>query len=157
SAPLPPARARADRPRPSRALRDRRRRHPPREDPHDPRPRPPPPGARGRGDVHRRPEGPRRRPPPHARRDVGTLPARGAARVTGRRGAVLAPALVAPAAAAAGPTAAVGSRVWAERCSGCHGDDGRGDGPAAAALVPPPRNFRDAAFWAGRAAEQIRA
>jgi high-affinity iron transporter len=36
-----------------------------------------------------------------------------------------------------------GARIYAERCSGCHGDQGGGDGPAAAALVPRPKNFRD--------------
>ncbi|MGH7893278.1 MAG: c-type cytochrome [Candidatus Binatia bacterium] len=50
----------------------------------------------------------------------------------------------------------VGSRIYAERCSACHGDDGRGDGPAAAALVPRPRNFRDAGFWQGRTTDQLR-
>ena len=50
-----------------------------------------------------------------------------------------------------------GARIYAERCSGCHGDGGGGDGPAAAALLPRPRNFRDAAFWQGRTAEQVRA
>jgi len=49
----------------------------------------------------------------------------------------------------------VGARVYAERCSGCHGDDGRGDGPAAAALVPKPRNLRDASFWHDRSAASI--
>jgi mono/diheme cytochrome c family protein len=44
----------------------------------------------------------------------------------------------------------VGKRVYTERCAPCHGDDGRGDGPAAAALEPRPRNLRDPAFWQGR-------
>ena len=48
------------------------------------------------------------------------------------------------------------ARLYNERCSGCHGDQGAGDGPAAAALVPPPRNFREAAFWRGRTFEQMR-
>jgi len=56
-------------------------------------------------------------------------------------------------AAAADPD---GARLYAERCSGCHGDDGKGDGPAAAALMPRPRNLRDAGFWQGRTLEQIR-
>jgi mono/diheme cytochrome c family protein len=50
----------------------------------------------------------------------------------------------------------VGERVYAERCSGCHGDDGKGDGPAAAALVPKPRNFHDAAFWRDRKPEDLK-
>ena len=50
-----------------------------------------------------------------------------------------------------------GARLYAERCSGCHGDAGRGDGPAAAALVPRPRNFRDPEFWHDRSLDQLRA
>jgi mono/diheme cytochrome c family protein len=52
---------------------------------------------------------------------------------------------------------ATGARLYAERCSGCHGDHGGGDGPAAAALLPKPRNFHDAAFWRDRALEQVTA
>jgi mono/diheme cytochrome c family protein len=51
----------------------------------------------------------------------------------------------------------LGARLYAERCSGCHGDHGEGDGPAAAALVPKPRNFHDAAFWKGRTLDQVKA
>ena len=64
--------------------------------------------------------------------------------------------LVFASAAVAGPPEGDGARLYAERCSGCHGDDGKGDGAAAAALVPRPRNLRDAAFWQGRTIEQIR-
>ena len=32
-------------------------------------------------------------------------------------------------------------------CSTCHGMDGRGDGPAAAALNPKPANFANPVFW----------
>lgn len=31
--------------------------------------------------------------------------------------------------------------VWAQRCSTCHGAGGKGDGAAAAALTPKPRDF----------------
>jgi mono/diheme cytochrome c family protein len=31
------------------------------------------------------------------------------------------------------------------RCSACHGDSGKGDGPAAFALNPKPRNYTDCA------------
>ena len=48
--------------------------------------------------------------------------------------------LIAGVAAAAEPD---GAKVYAERCSGCHGDTGGGDGPAAAALVPRPKNFHE--------------
>lgn len=63
--------------------------------------------------------------------------------------------VVAPVARAA--DADPGAKLYAERCSGCHGDDGKGDGPAAAALVPKPRNFRDAAFWQGRKDDDLKA
>jgi mono/diheme cytochrome c family protein len=36
-----------------------------------------------------------------------------------------------------------GAKLYAERCSGCHGNSGNGDGPAAAALVPRPKNFHE--------------
>ena len=51
----------------------------------------------------------------------------------------------------------VGARLYTERCSGCHGDDGKGDGPAAAALSPPPRNFHDAVFWHDRTVNDLKA
>jgi high-affinity iron transporter len=52
--------------------------------------------------------------------------------------------------------AGLGKKIYAERCAPCHGDQGAGDGPAAAALVPKPRNFRDPEFWHGRTAVQLR-
>ena len=48
-----------------------------------------------------------------------------------------------------------GGRLYAERCSGCHGDRGGGDGPAAAALIPKPKNFRDPGYWKERTLEQL--
>ncbi len=33
--------------------------------------------------------------------------------------------------------------IFAARCATCHGPQGAGDGPTAAALTPPPRNFQD--------------
>lgn len=50
----------------------------------------------------------------------------------------------------------LGARLYAERCSACHGPDGRGDGPVAAALQPPPRNFRDVEFWRTRSLDDLR-
>lgn len=50
-----------------------------------------------------------------------------------------------------------GRSVYVVRCAPCHGVEGGGDGPAAAALSPKPRNFRDAAFWSSRGIEQVRA
>jgi len=46
--------------------------------------------------------------------------------------------------------------VYETRCAPCHGSGGTGDGPAAAAITPKPRNFRDAQFWKGRTREQLR-
>ena len=39
-------------------------------------------------------------------------------------------------------------QVFTTRCSTCHGTDGKGAGPAGAALTPKPRNFTDKA-WQG--------
>jgi cytochrome c oxidase cbb3-type subunit I/II len=39
-----------------------------------------------------------------------------------------------------------GAEVFARNCAGCHGRDGLGDGPAAAALTPVPRNLATALF-----------
>lgn len=36
-----------------------------------------------------------------------------------------------------------GKELYAQNCASCHGDLGAGDGPAAAALKPAPRNFTD--------------
>src|SRR5450631_694914 len=40
----------------------------------------------------------------------------------------------------------LGTKVFAQRCVVCHGPDGRGNGPAAAALIPRPRDFTLADF-----------
>jgi mono/diheme cytochrome c family protein len=34
-------------------------------------------------------------------------------------------------------------KIFAERCTTCHGARGAGDGPVSAGLVPPPRNLQD--------------
>ena len=60
------------------------------------------------------------------------------------------------AATGAAPDVPAGKAIYETRCSPCHGFDGRGDGPAAAAIDPKPRNFRDPAFWQGRTAQQLR-
>jgi mono/diheme cytochrome c family protein len=66
-----------------------------------------------------------------------------------------APAPTAPPPAASDPAAAA-AEVYATRCALCHGPDGRGDGPGAAALDPKPRNYHDAAWQASMSDEQIR-
>lgn len=40
-----------------------------------------------------------------------------------------------------------GRESYAMYCSSCHGPEGRGNGPAAAALDPPPRNFMITEGW----------
>lgn len=40
------------------------------------------------------------------------------------------------------PDLALGARLFAESCAACHGPTGHGDGPAAAALKPPPADFQ---------------
>lgn len=40
-----------------------------------------------------------------------------------------------------------GKELFATQCVSCHGAEGKGNGPAAAALVPPPRNFTVAEGW----------
>src|SRR5262249_52754333 len=39
-----------------------------------------------------------------------------------------------------------GAELFARGCAGCHGKKGLGDGPAAPALTPAPRNFTTANF-----------
>jgi mono/diheme cytochrome c family protein len=56
-----------------------------------------------------------------------------------------------------GEVAELGARLYVERCSACHGEHGRGDGPTAPALVPPPRDFGDAAFWKERTTTELSA
>lgn len=48
-------------------------------------------------------------------------------------------------AAPAGDPAVVAeaNQVWESRCVTCHGADGSGNGPGAAALNPKPRSFKD--------------
>ena len=46
-------------------------------------------------------------------------------------------------------------QIFATRCTPCHGANGAGDGIAAAALNPHPRNFHDATWQASVTDEQI--
>jgi DMSO reductase family type II enzyme heme b subunit len=41
---------------------------------------------------------------------------------------------------------APGDQIYADRCAVCHGQAGAGDGPLAAELMPPPRNFVHGAY-----------
>jgi mono/diheme cytochrome c family protein len=51
--------------------------------------------------------------------------------------------------------AAEARTLFDTRCVVCHGDNGAGDGPGAAALNPKPRAFGDAAWQASVTDEQI--
>jgi mono/diheme cytochrome c family protein len=46
-------------------------------------------------------------------------------------------------------------KIFAERCTTCHGAGGAGDGPASAGLVPKPRNLQDPAWQASVTDEHI--
>lgn len=56
---------------------------------------------------------------------------------------------------AAGGGAFNAEATYQSVCATCHGAEGQGDGPAGAALDPPPANFTDPAFWAERDRERI--
>jgi mono/diheme cytochrome c family protein len=49
----------------------------------------------------------------------------------------------------------LGAKVFAQRCALCHGPDGHGNGPGAAALNPKPRNFHDKDYMSTRTDEQL--
>ncbi len=44
------------------------------------------------------------------------------------------------------PDAARGAEIYAMNCASCHGAAGAGDGPAGAALVPPPTDHTDGGY-----------
>ncbi len=48
-----------------------------------------------------------------------------------------------------------GKTVYSTNCATCHGPEGKGDGPAAAAFTPKPRNFTAEPFKEGGAPSQI--
>jgi len=58
--------------------------------------------------------------------------------------------------AAGAADAGKGKATYELRCAPCHGTEGRGDGPVASGLSPPPRNFHDAEFWKARTPEALR-
>lgn len=48
-----------------------------------------------------------------------------------------------------------GGVVFSKWCVACHGEQGKGDGPAASAFDPKPANFTDAKFWDQRTEAQV--
>ena len=60
-------------------------------------------------------------------------------------------------AAASKPSAAslAAAEKFSTLCASCHGASGQGDGPAAAALDPKPRNYSDAAWQASVSDEDL--
>ena len=58
--------------------------------------------------------------------------------------------------AADGAAIAEANKVWQERCVTCHGNDGGGDGPGAAALAVKPRSFKDPSWQSSVDNERIK-
>jgi len=48
-----------------------------------------------------------------------------------------------------------GKALYEEKCMICHGQNGKGDGPAAAALSPPPKDFNRPEFWNQKDVDQV--
>jgi mono/diheme cytochrome c family protein len=57
--------------------------------------------------------------------------------------------------AVAADPVAHGQQVYVARCVLCHGPEGKGDGPASAALNPKPRNHTDSAYMNSRTDEEL--
>lgn len=48
-----------------------------------------------------------------------------------------------------------GKTLYETKCQICHGANGKGDGPAAAALSSQPMDFHDPEFWQGDVDKEI--
>jgi mono/diheme cytochrome c family protein len=51
----------------------------------------------------------------------------------------------------------LGKRLYRSNCLACHGPAADGQGPAAAALRPPPTDFTSTAYWAQTSNGQVKA
>lgn len=60
-----------------------------------------------------------------------------------------------PAAAVSDAVLAEAKTLFSQRCTACHGDSGKGDGPGAAALNPKPQNYTDSEWQASVSDEDI--
>jgi mono/diheme cytochrome c family protein len=50
---------------------------------------------------------------------------------------------------------ALGAKVYSEKCSVCHGPNGKGDGPGGAALNPKPRDHTNGAYMNARTDDEL--
>jgi mono/diheme cytochrome c family protein len=48
-----------------------------------------------------------------------------------------------------------GKAIFDGNCAMCHGQDGKGNGPASSAFHPPPKDFHLPSFWQGNATKKI--
>lgn len=48
-----------------------------------------------------------------------------------------------------------GKALYEENCTMCHGANGKGDGPAAASLSTPPKDFNRSEFWKQKNVNQL--
>ena len=77
---------------------------------------------------------------------TSSTPAEGGASATGAGDTAAAPAVA---------SVELGAKVYAERCALCHGASGKGDGTAAAALNPKPRDHTDGTYMKARSDEEL--
>jgi high-affinity iron transporter len=48
-----------------------------------------------------------------------------------------------------------GKAIFDGNCAMCHGQDGKGNGPASSAFHPKPKDFHLSSFWQGNVKEKI--